>query len=152
MKKIIILMSISLLTMALLGCNQETESSNPKKPYHSEEAIKNGDIVNFHGEISNIDRFEQFLENLKNDTKDEIRMTSYTEEGDPVFYNLTFDGYKIQYTYDDSQDGFAGSNKGVKSTSCSNIETQHTEMRALYVLSGCSSDIGNTFYLPVPEK
>lgn len=69
----------------------------------------------------------------------------YTHEGDPIFYNLNYDGNKIQYTHDDSQDGFAGSGKGIKSTSCSNIGSRNTKDGVEYYLSGCSLEVGNTF-------
>ncbi|WP_053178221.1 DUF4362 domain-containing protein [Peribacillus loiseleuriae] len=130
---------------------QNSEINNPKKPYDSEEAIENGDVVNRHGEISNLDKFENFIKNVESGTKDEIRITMYTIEGDPIFYNLNYDGNKIQYTYDDSQDGYAGSGKGIKSTSCSNIESRNTENGVEYHLSECSSEVGNTFYFQVSE-
>lgn len=142
----------SLLTIILIGCQQETGANNPKKPYHSEEAIENGDVVNLHGEISNLERFENFLGNIKSGSKDEIRITNYTIEGDPIFYHLNYDGNKIQYTYDNSQDEYAGSGQGIKSTSCSNIETKNIEQGVVeYHLSGCSSEVGNTFNFHVSE-
>jgi hypothetical protein len=139
--------------MVLLGCQQESESetNNPKKPYSSEEAIENGDVVNRHGEISNLDKFENFIENVESGAKDEIRITMYTTEGDPIFYNLNYDGNKIQYTYDNSQDGYSGSGKGIESTSCFNLESRNTENGVEYQLSECSSEIGNTFYFRVSE-
>ena len=55
-----------------IGCQQEDGANNPKKPYHPEKAIENGDVVNLHGEISNLEKFENFLENIKSGSKDEI--------------------------------------------------------------------------------
>jgi hypothetical protein len=75
----------------------------------------------------------------------------YTIEGAPIFYNLNYAGNKIQYTYDNSQDGYAGTGKGIESTSCSNIESRNTENGVEYHLSECSSEIGNTFYFRVSE-
>jgi hypothetical protein len=151
LKGLSIVFTTSLLTMFLFGCQQETEANNPKKPYHSEEAIENGDVVNLHGEISNLDNFENFIESVESGIKDEIRVTNYTTEGDPIFYNLNYDGNKIHYTFDNSQDGYAGSGKGVKSTSCSNIETRNNDEGVEYYLSGCSSEVGNSFYFRVSE-
>ena len=41
--------------IGFLGCQQNSESNNPRKPYDAEEAIENGDVVDSHGEISNLD-------------------------------------------------------------------------------------------------
>ncbi|WP_223701096.1 DUF4362 domain-containing protein [Sutcliffiella deserti] len=142
-----------LFTLFLFGCQQEQviEVKNPKTPYHSEEAIENGDVVDLHGEISNLDRFEDFVESVENGVKDGIRITIYTDEGDPIYNNLDYDGNKIQYTYDNSQDGFAGSGQGVRSTFCSGIKAKENEDGVEYRLSGCSSDVGDTFYFVVVE-
>ncbi len=139
------------LLIGLLGCQQNSESNNPKKPYDSEEAIENGDVVNRHGEISNLEKFENFIKNVESGAKDKIRITMYTHEGDPIFDNLNYDGNKIQYTHDDSQDGYAGSEKGIKSTSCSNIESRNNEDGVEYYLSECSSEVGNTFNFRIPH-
>ena len=59
---------------------------------------------------------------------------------------------EIQYTYDNSQDEHAGSGQGIKSTSCSNMETKNTEQGVVeYHLKRGSSEIGNTFYFRVSE-
>jgi hypothetical protein len=140
--KCIFVFSTILLSMILFGCQQ-------KKPYYPAEAIKNGDIVNDHGEISNLDKFKQFMKNVNNGVKDKIRITSYTTEGDPIFDNLGYDGKKIKYTYDDSQDRYGGS--GIKSATCSDIERTNYENGVEYHLSKCSSDIGHNFIFRLPE-
>ena len=89
-KRVVLILSFMFLLMGLLGCQQNSESNNPKKPYNSEEAIENGDVVNSHGEISNLDKFENFIKNVESGAKDEIRITMYTHEGDPIFYNLNY--------------------------------------------------------------
>lgn len=47
--------------MMLLGCQQEHETSNPKKLYSTED-VKESDVLDCHGEISNIDIFETFID------------------------------------------------------------------------------------------
>lgn len=167
MKRNIKLVFFVILSFSLLvGCQDNSESAivknnneevvpsipdNPKKPYRSEEAIKNGDVVNIHGEISNLEKFESFIDNVGAKKKDNIRITIYTTEGDPIFFNLQYDGKNIQYTFDNSQDGFAGEDKGKQSTTCSKIEKKGADTGVEYYLSGCSSDVGNTFYFNVPK-
>jgi len=166
MKRNIKLFFLVFLSFTLLvGCQGNSDSAdvktnqrefmprmpdNPEKPYKSEEAIKNGDVVNNHGNISNFEKFEDFIANVRANKKDNIRITAYTTEGDPIFYNLQYDGTNIQYTFDNSQDGFAGQDKGKKSTTCSKIEKKSVDTGVEYYLSGCSSeDVGNTFYFNV---
>lgn len=134
--------------MMLLGCQQENETSNPKKIYSTED-VKESDVVDRHGEISNIDIFETFIDHVRSGVKDEIRISVYTTEGDPIFHNLNYDVNKIQYTYDNSQDVYAGTGKGKESTSCSNIESRNTENGVEYYLTECTSEVGNSFYFRV---
>jgi hypothetical protein len=147
--KFLCVFSTILLSMILFGCQQKSTTDNPKKPYHSKEAIKNGDILDDHGKISNLDKFKQFMKNVNNGVKDKVRITSYTKEGDPIFYNLDYNGKKIKYTYDDSQDSYGGS--GEESATCSDMESINNENGVEYHLSKCSSDVGNTFIFRVPE-
>ncbi|MEH7074235.1 DUF4362 domain-containing protein [Neobacillus drentensis] len=140
--------STILLLMLLVSC-QQGATDNPKSPYPSEKAIKNGDIVNVHGEITNVDRFNQFIKNVNQKVEDKVRITSYTTEGDPIFYNLNFNGKEIEYTYDASQDSYGGSDK--QSTTCSVIVSSTNENGVEYHLSKCSSNVGETFYFQIPK-
>ncbi len=160
MKSFSILLGVLLITMFLFGCQESTGTDtpmtaveNPVSPYPSEEAIGNGDVVDAMGEIFNSDQFVEFTENFEAGVKDGIRITSYTIEGDPIFYNLNTDGNKINYTYDNSQDGYAGSDKGVTSTTCGDITSKNIDQGTEYRLDDCSSsDIGRTFYFTIPES
>lgn len=125
---------------------------NDLKQSHSlEEALESGDVVNLHGKISNLDKFVNFIENVEKGVKDAIRITTYTIEGDPIFYHLDYDGNKIQYTYDNSQDEYAGSGKGSQSTTCSTIESRNDNEDIEYYLDECSSEVGNSFYFQYSE-
>ncbi|AZN41533.1 DUF4362 domain-containing protein [Paenibacillus albus] len=79
-----------------------------------------------------------------------MRITQYTIEGSPIFYEFSFNGNTIEYTYDNSMDGYTGQGKGRRSTSCSGISKKQVNLAVAdkkYVLVGCSSEvIGNTFY------
>lgn len=136
--------------MMLFGCQQENETTNSNKLYSTKD-VKESDVVDRHGEISHIDIFESFLENVLSGVKDEIQISVYTTEGDPIFHNLNYDGNKIQYTFDNSQDTYVGSGKGKESTSCSNIIRRNTENGVEYNLSECTSEVGNFFYFIVSK-
>ncbi|MCA0972219.1 DUF4362 domain-containing protein [Halobacillus litoralis] len=130
----------SIFILLLVGCNQTGVSTfvdNPEKPYPSEEAIENGDVVvNLDGETVHFDRFESFVKSVRNGKEDEVRVTKYTIEGDPIFYNLQFNGEKIMYTLDNTEDGYAGSGKGQRTTSCSGLRFSETEKGERYGLEG----------------
>ena len=81
-------------------------SSNKDHPYTSETAIKNGDVVNLHGKEYNVEKLEQFMENVKKGVNDKIRITQYTVEGGAIITDLEYDGEKINYTYDTTRDNW----------------------------------------------
>jgi hypothetical protein len=151
-------LSAILLTFALTACSEspaegpKTAADNPKKSYRSEEAIKSGDVVDLHGKISNLDTFERFIGNVESGVKDTIRITRYTVEGDPIFYHFDYNGETLQYTYDNSQDTYAGSDKGQQSTNCLKMEGKDGDNGVEFRLSGCSSEeVGNTFSITVEK-
>ncbi|MFB6468980.1 DUF4362 domain-containing protein [Cytobacillus sp. Hz8] len=132
-----------LIVINTLGCSKN-------EAYNSQEAIKRGDIV-YQNEVVNLERLKQFLINLSNKKEDTIRITGYTIEGDPIFHDLQFDGKVIQYTYDNSNDHFAGDDKGTEKDVCKEVvkkENEHGE--AEFLLSGCSK--GNSLFLLRVEK
>ncbi|MFZ3579732.1 DUF4362 domain-containing protein [Virgibacillus sp. DJP39] len=114
--------------------------------------VKEGDVtVNQGGEIRNLDKFKNFIENVENDDKDTVRIARYTTEGDPIFLTLEYNGENIKYTYDNSQDEYAGSDKREKSTTCANLVSSNNEDGIEYHLSDCYSDFGNYFDFNIPE-
>jgi hypothetical protein len=139
--KLLFVFTTILLSIVLFGCTQKKD--NPIKPYYPEEAIKNGDIVDENGIINNLDKLNEFVKNVNDGVKDKVRITRYTKEGNPIFNNLDFTGKNIKYTYDDSQDSYGGS--GIKSDTCSFIESTNTENGVEYRLTNCSSDVGKNF-------
>lgn len=153
MKKMIVL--IGLLSLLLSACgyfvsegDQGSNSVFPRvtKPYQPEQAIQNGDVVNVHGQYSNMEKWHQFIKNIETNREDEIRITQYTIEGDPIFFELVFDGQTIKYTYDNSLDAF-GSNQKRPTTNCKGIGTESNDQgREYYVLTDCDNDTGDTFW------
>lgn len=113
-ERIKLMKRISMLLLAvcfLVACGTGEQSGTdgkqsafpePTKPYRYEQAIKNGDVVNLHGKISNWERWEQFIKNVDQQKADQVRITSYTTEGDPIFEELVYNGNGIEYAYDDS--------------------------------------------------
>lgn len=139
MKKVIFLLLSPLLLAGLWGCsNNSANSVSKSEPYSYEEAVSKGDVV-FIDKVYNSEKFEQFLTNLTNKKADSIRVTSYTDEGDPIFKDLNFDGSVISYIYDTSNDAFGGSNNGVRTDTCTEVTSkENTQGETTYAISGCT--------------
>ena len=141
MKRTLLILLFIILSSTLIACQQAEDQQ-----------VKDNDVVfSNDGEISNLDKLEEFIKNIEDGDEDKVRIVRYTIEGDPIFNTLDYNGENIKYTYDDSQDEYAGSNKGEKSTTCANLESRKTKDGVEYHLSDCSSDFGNYFDFQVPE-
>lgn len=122
------------VVISIIGCSKSGA-------YGSEEAIKRGDVV-YQNEVVNLEKFEQFLINLSNKKEDTIRVTSYTHEGDPIFQDLRFDEEVIHYSYDNSNDKYAGKDKGKETDVCKEvIEKENTQGEIEYLINGCSKNL-----------
>lgn len=132
---------VFLLLVLISGCLKENKTDQG--------GIKKGDVVEKHGEIKNLEKFNEFIKNVNNGRKDKIRIVVYTIEGDPIFYTLNYDSKKINYTFDDSKDRYGGA--GTQTTTCSKIESMKTENGLKYYLSKCSSKTSNSFDFRVPK-
>jgi hypothetical protein len=105
MKRVITII-ITFIMFISIGCSKESKPTQNNSPYRYETAIKNGDIVGFNGSKYNIKKLDQFMENVEKGKKDKIRITKYTDEGGAIITDLEYDGKKINYTYDNTRDGF----------------------------------------------
>jgi hypothetical protein len=144
LKRLIFSVILFWVVIGIIGCSQS-------EAYGSEEAIKKGDIV-YRKEVFNLERFEQFLINLSNKKEDTIRVTGYTDEGDPIFQDLQFDGKVIHYIYDNSNDEYGGKDKGRETDVCKEvIGKESTQGEIDYLISGCSKNLPH-FLIRVEKK
>ncbi|RAP76125.1 DUF4362 domain-containing protein [Paenibacillus montanisoli] len=124
-------------------------------PYSPEQASANGDVVNVHGKYTNLEKWLQFMErvNAKSPEPASVRITQYTIEGDPIFYELINDGKQISYTFDNSKDAF-GSDLGRPTTTCTGFDTKKVEQAGTFiVLTGCADQkTADTFYFDANAK
>ncbi|MBY0147898.1 DUF4362 domain-containing protein [Neobacillus niacini] len=93
------------------------------------------DIVDMHGEITNLEKFMKFVENVNQGTEDKIRVVRYTTEGDPLLHDLKYDGKIITSTTDTTRDEFG--NGSVSTATCKSIDVKETDESTDYTLSGC---------------
>jgi hypothetical protein len=103
--------------------------------YTREQAIANGDIVVELGRKSNLDRWKQFVESVREGgASGEAHITDYTIEGQPIFRDLIYDGQAIRYTYDNRMDSFGTPTR--VTTYCKALDQEGTE----FSLSKCDSE------------
>lgn len=117
--------------------------------YTSEQAIKNGDVVNVLDKTYNFDKLENFIKNVKSHKKDKIRITSYTMEGDAIIKTLNFTGKTIECSVDMRRDKFAGSaDRKIKRYKFSQINKESNNNNTVYFLSNNNkSDRMDIFWL-----
>ncbi|MCM3760621.1 DUF4362 domain-containing protein [Alkalihalobacillus oceani] len=108
--------------------------------YDFEQGIANGDVMNVHGDVYNMAILHAFLANVEEKTPDQVRVVEDTNEGDPLLYDLDFDGEKIKVEIDRSQDQYRGSGPVKTAMSCKEIIVEEREKEEdFYLLSGCQS-------------
>lgn len=85
------------LAFIISGCQ-----SNITTDYEPE----SGDILDEHGYITNLDKFNAFVDHVQQGKKDKIRIVHYTIEGDAILQDLDFDGKSIHSTFDSTRDEY----------------------------------------------
>jgi Domain of unknown function (DUF4362) len=93
------------------------------------------DVVDIRQQMTNLERFYTFVENVNQMKQDQIKVVRYTIEGDPIYHTLAYDGKVIQSTIDTTQDKF-GSGK-ITTNACKSIAVVETEESTDYTLSEC---------------
>lgn len=155
MKHIFIFINLLPLLLIGSGCTWQAGATKSKETlpskYPPQAAIQQGDVVDLHGNITNSDKLERFISNFKKGQKDFVRITKYTIEGDPVLYELSFNGKSIVYTVDNTRDHFAGNGKGEKTFQCSTIGKEQEQKFTDYYLSDCSDSVSQQKILSVPN-
>ncbi|MEH7249502.1 DUF4362 domain-containing protein [Neobacillus niacini] len=94
------------------------------------------DVVDSHGEITNLEKFMEFVENVNQGKEDKIRVVRYTIEGDPILHDLEFDGETITTTTDTTRDEFGDGS--ISTATCKSINVEETDETTDYILSGCN--------------
>ena len=118
---------LALSILFLVGCGK----------YTMEEAKENDDIIVQKG-VENSDRFESFLKKTMQGESDQIRITAFTTEGDPVLYDVKYDGKSYQYTSDSSRDQFGTTDDDRKNEVCQQLDKTSEKRQSVYTLRKCA--------------
>ncbi|KIL34993.1 hypothetical protein SD71_15000 [Cohnella kolymensis] len=120
--------------------------------YEPKQAAANGDFVNAHGKLSNLDVWEKFVANVKAGIRDEVQVVQYTIEGGPIFDNLSFDGETIMHKHDNTHDAHGSPAKRFEF--CKSIEEKNSDRGTEYNLTSCGegSSLKGTFNLNLENQ
>jgi len=123
-------------------------------PYGSEQAAQFGDVSSGPSGVTHIEKWTAFLEQVERRQPASIQLTKFTDEGDPIFHNLDYDGSRIRYAYDNSLDGFGTPDK--KQDTCQRLASESTtnsssESWTTYTLEGCEGPGGERFSFVVEQ-
>ncbi|WP_145415193.1 DUF4362 domain-containing protein [Paenibacillus xylanexedens] len=151
-------MMLCLAVVLATGCssNDSQQTADPVEkrspfpaivePHNGEQAEESGDVVFLLGQMRNRDKWESFLQNVKKNQPDHVRVTMYTIEGDPIIHELIYDGTLFQSTYDATRDKY-GSREEITTNTCKGLELTKIERgESVYVLTDCEKQ--NVFYIP----
>lgn len=120
-------LSLIVCLLCLAGCGK----------YTMEEAKENGDII-VQKDVTNSDRFESFLNKSKQGKSDQIRITAYTTEGDPIVYDVEYGGKTYQYSSDASRDQFGTTDDDRKNEVCKRLVKTSEKEQSVYTLRQCA--------------
>lgn len=141
--------SLSRCLLLIMGMMLLSSCSFGEK-FSVDQATNQGDVVNIHGQMRNLDRFTQFMKNVDDHVDSKIRITQLTIEGDPIFYDFDYKNNKISYTYDNSEDKFG--RKNIMKTDCTGLVSEKVEQGTAYKLTGCkNAEVGNSFHFQVRD-
>lgn len=125
----------SLILSSLLffasGCGEE----NIITPSHQPPQETNDTIIDRHGQVENLIRLDTFVEMVHTGTKDKVRLTRYTIEGDPIYYDLDYNKGKLTLTVDTTEDEYGSGN--VTTYECQQISKTESSTEMKYILEGC---------------
>ena len=147
MKKSLLLLPICLILISCID-NSEVIDSPVIEVSSSTYTHNDEDIIDKLGEVTNLERFVDFLINVNGKLHDKIRIVSYTTEGGQILKDLVFDGNNIMYTIDSTRDHYG--QQLVAATTCQSIEKIESGELTVYKRNECEEELDN--YLLVIKK
>ena len=147
MKRSLLLLPICLLLISCID-NSEVIDSPVIEVSSSTYTHTDEDIIDKLGEVTNLERFVDFLINVNGKLHDKIRIVSYTTEGGQILKDLVFDGNNIMYTIDSTRNHYG--QQFVAATTCQSIEKIESSELTVYKINECEEELDN--YLLVIKK
>ena len=140
MKRSLLLLPICLILISCID-NSEVIDSPVIEVSSSIYTHTDEDIIDKLGEVTNLQRFEDFVLNVNAKQNDKIRIVSYTTEGGQILKDLIFDGNNIMYTIDTTRDQYR--EQLVAATACQSIEKIESSELTVYKINKCEEELDN---------
>jgi hypothetical protein len=96
--------------------------------------LTNSKIIAVQESTLNVDSVKNFFDNFNRGQKVKFQVTKTTDEGDPIFHSVEFDGKTIKYTVDNTKDKFAGNGRGITTNEFLNIVKENEQNKVTYYL------------------
>lgn len=122
----------------LTGCQESDQAAQPTDEDDSE---LNADVVDVHGGITGLDNMENYFQQVEKQKKGDLRVVSYTIEGDPILTDLAYDGKQINVKYDYTRDQY-GSGE-VDTFHCEKLKREENSTNLSYYLTDCDGTHGD---------
>ncbi|WP_163536968.1 DUF4362 domain-containing protein [Gracilibacillus sp. YIM 98692] len=102
------------------------------------------DVIDEHGGIQNTIFFESFMQKVEKEEETQLRVVRYTTEGDPIFYNIQYNGEGAYQIYVDARQDNYGTAENVRQVSCDHMEYYLTEDQSLqFQWTECQNEGGS---------
>lgn len=159
MKRVKLMVFLTVLLLVACGSKNIVEEANDTNLTTHEsddeiEKIRSGEkiediqseeiIVETLMGIENIERLDQFVQSVKNGSKDMVRLIRHTIEGDPIYHDLQYDGQKLKFILDTTEDQYGVGN--IYTYECDSIDKTETNTETAYTLQGCPQREGDHFF------
>lgn len=138
MKRGIMVGCLIVLLLLLSACSGKPSA-------FGDNTVGKDEVAVIHGiETTNIERLDEFVKNVKNSRKDKIRLTTYTEEGDPIIHDLDYNGKVLKLTVDNTKDRFsAEEDRIIKTYEYSKISKEkRTDSTVYYLINADGEKVG----------
>lgn len=120
------ILNLTILILSTLFINACDETINVRKQHADE-------VVNIHGEITNIEALNAFIEQVNYHRKAKVKYVRYGIEGQRGVMTLSFEDKELNVSH--SVDG-----KFIEDFKCKNIKIEKTDTTNKYILNQCTGD------------
>lgn len=144
-KRLMFILVSVLMILSACGTNPSMKEQGQSDNNSNSEEIN--EIINIQGNVKNLERLDLFVENVAAKKSDEIQITHYTIEGDPIYDEATFDGKRLTITNDNTEDKF-GSGE-IFTYTCKNMTKNESDTKLEYLLTDCEAPDGNSGDHPI---
>ena len=115
MKKLGIVFATFVLALVVSGCSN-SGVTQLVQPQEAKGVQGNIFVSQNRDKASDIKDLGNFLEAVNNGKQANLQIRQTTDEGDPILTTLEYNDGIIKYTYDNSHDKFAGTDKGIQTS------------------------------------